>query len=52
MACTGLALVISSPQEPLLQCALYLLVFNKVINTLEDKISCFDGLVYKVARSE
>ncbi|WP_337222441.1 DUF3693 domain-containing protein [Vibrio alginolyticus] len=25
MACTGLALVIASPQEPLLQCALYLL---------------------------
>lgn len=25
MACTGLALVISSPQEPLLQCALYVL---------------------------
>ncbi|MPS41102.1 hypothetical protein D8S93_21090 [Vibrio sp. VGrn 2] len=23
MACTGLALVITSPQEPLLQCALY-----------------------------
>ncbi|HCE2171224.1 TPA: hypothetical protein NGT34_000069 [Vibrio parahaemolyticus] len=23
MACTGLALVIASPQEPLLQCALY-----------------------------
>ncbi|EGR1982803.1 hypothetical protein D2H27_07460 [Vibrio parahaemolyticus] len=25
MACTGLALVISSPQESLLQCALYVL---------------------------
>ncbi|EGR2218136.1 hypothetical protein DZF72_10590 [Vibrio parahaemolyticus] len=25
MACTGLALVIASPQEPLLQCALYVL---------------------------
>ncbi|EJG1927232.1 hypothetical protein BS045_RS20900 [Vibrio parahaemolyticus] len=24
MVCAGLALVISSPQEPLLQCALYL----------------------------
>ncbi|WP_414718280.1 DUF3693 domain-containing protein [Vibrio chemaguriensis] len=25
MACTGLAVVITSPQEPLLQCALYVL---------------------------
>ncbi|MDN4711282.1 hypothetical protein QYZ44_19160 [Vibrio parahaemolyticus] len=25
MACAGLALVIASPQEPLLQCALYVL---------------------------
>ncbi|HBC0004699.1 TPA: hypothetical protein JG833_001522 [Vibrio parahaemolyticus] len=25
MACTGLALVIASPQEPLLQCALYVM---------------------------
>ncbi|QIR99230.1 hypothetical protein FR741_08195 [Vibrio diabolicus] len=25
MACTGLALVIASPQEPLYQCALYVL---------------------------
>ncbi|TOH80888.1 hypothetical protein CGI74_09745 [Vibrio parahaemolyticus] len=25
MACTGLALVIASPQEPLLRCALYVL---------------------------
>ncbi|TOE67561.1 hypothetical protein CGJ38_23935, partial [Vibrio parahaemolyticus] len=30
MACTGLALVIASPQEPLLQCALYLLMLNAI----------------------
>ncbi|ELB2287440.1 hypothetical protein QNZ73_000260 [Vibrio parahaemolyticus] len=32
MACTGLALVIASPQEPLLQCALCHVMYNHNYN--------------------
>ncbi|EGQ8032046.1 hypothetical protein G5Y03_002949 [Vibrio parahaemolyticus] len=52
MACTGLALVIASPQEPLLQCALYLLMFNKVTSAFLGITYCFETQFNKVARNE
>ncbi|HCM1303389.1 TPA: hypothetical protein N2906_001406 [Vibrio parahaemolyticus] len=52
MACTGLALVIASPQEPLLQCALYLLMLNSI--AYSDLIKClsFEGQFNEVSRND
>ncbi|HCH1528275.1 TPA: hypothetical protein NKQ35_000666 [Vibrio parahaemolyticus] len=52
MACTGLALVIASPQELLLQCALYLLMFNVVAHALCVICSSFEELFNEVSRND
>ncbi|EGQ9250348.1 hypothetical protein F9H63_24625 [Vibrio parahaemolyticus] len=52
MACTGLALVIASPQEPLLQCALYLLMLNAIAYTNLIKCLSFEGLFNEVSRND
>ncbi|HBC3386019.1 TPA: hypothetical protein KDX83_002140 [Vibrio parahaemolyticus] len=52
MACTGLALVITSPQEPLLQCALYLLMFNAVAYSIFIICSSFEGQFNEVSRND
>ncbi|EGR3240138.1 hypothetical protein DC909_26035 [Vibrio parahaemolyticus] len=52
MACTGLALVISSPQEPLLQCALYLLMLNAIAYAYLIKCLSFEGLFNEVSRND
>ncbi|MBE4178639.1 hypothetical protein HJ092_01130 [Vibrio parahaemolyticus] len=52
MACTGLALVISSPQEPLLQCALYLLMLNAIAYANSIKCLSFEGLFNEVSRND
>ncbi|EIV8652181.1 TPA: hypothetical protein NKQ36_000391 [Vibrio parahaemolyticus] len=52
MACTGLAVVIASPQEPLLQCALYLLIFNAVAYTRVIICSSFEGQFNEVSRND
>ncbi|HCM0709763.1 TPA: hypothetical protein N2743_001213 [Vibrio parahaemolyticus] len=51
MACTGLALMISSPQEPLLQCALCRLMFNKLIKPFCKLTYCFDAQFNGVFRN-
>ncbi|MCG0031045.1 hypothetical protein KUA17_22590 [Vibrio parahaemolyticus] len=48
MACAGLALVIASPQESLLQCALYLLMLNAIAYVSYIKCLSFEGLFYEV----
>ncbi|HCG7772500.1 TPA: hypothetical protein NJ461_000743 [Vibrio parahaemolyticus] len=52
MACTGLALVIASPQEPLLQCALYLLMLNAIAYANLIKCLSFEGLFNEVSRND
>ncbi|EHK2864370.1 hypothetical protein K6675_003162 [Vibrio parahaemolyticus] len=52
MACTGLAVVIASPQEPLLQCALCLLMFNMVIHSFETLTYCFERQLNEMAPNE
>ncbi|EJE8524050.1 hypothetical protein M5229_002178 [Vibrio parahaemolyticus] len=52
MACTGLALVITSPQEPLLQCALYLLILNTIAYVSPIKCLSFEGLFNEVSRND
>ncbi|EGR2225732.1 hypothetical protein DZF88_20405 [Vibrio parahaemolyticus] len=52
MACTGLALVIASPQEPLLQCALYLLMLNSIAYINLIKCLSFEGLFNEVSRND
>ncbi len=52
MACTGLALVIASPQEPLLQCALYLLMLNTIAYVYLIKCLSFEGLFNEVSRND
>ncbi|EJG1187554.1 hypothetical protein CVA83_RS18780 [Vibrio parahaemolyticus] len=52
MACTGLALVIASPQEPLLQCALYLLMLSAIAYASLIKCLSFEGLFNEVSRND
>ncbi|MBE4077294.1 hypothetical protein HJ116_05705 [Vibrio parahaemolyticus] len=52
MACTGLALVIASPQEPLLQCALYLLMLNSIAYYNLIKCPSFEGQFNEVSRND
>ncbi len=52
MACTGLALVIASPQEPPLQCALYLLMLNAIAYASPIKCLSFEGLFNEVSRND
>ncbi|EJG0905338.1 hypothetical protein C4G77_RS03530 [Vibrio parahaemolyticus] len=52
MACTGLAVVIASPQEPLLQCALYLLMLNTIAYASPIKCLSFEGLFNEVSRND
>ncbi|HCH0053474.1 TPA: hypothetical protein NJ776_000423 [Vibrio parahaemolyticus] len=52
MACTGLALVIASPQELLLQCALYLLMLNAFAYANLIKCLSFEGLFNEVSRND
>ncbi|MBM4948975.1 hypothetical protein HYO33_13480 [Vibrio parahaemolyticus] len=52
MACAGLALVIASPQESLLQYALYLLMFNAVAYSLFIKCPAFEGQFNEVSRND
>ncbi|MBE4154312.1 hypothetical protein HJ098_12045 [Vibrio parahaemolyticus] len=52
MACTGLALVIASPQESLLQCALYLLMLNAIAYASLIKCLSFEGLFNEVSRND
>ncbi|MBE4350410.1 hypothetical protein HJ059_23420 [Vibrio parahaemolyticus] len=52
MACAGLALVIASPQEPLLQCALYLLMLNAIAYVSPIKCLSFEGLFNEVSRND
>ncbi|ENP8449395.1 hypothetical protein HJ199_14315 [Vibrio parahaemolyticus] len=52
MACTGLALVIASPQEPLSQCALCPLMLNSVAYYCPIKCLSFEGLFNEVSRND
>ncbi len=52
MACGGLAMVISSPSEPLSQCALYLLMFNAVAYSIFIICSSFEGQFNEVSRND
>ncbi len=52
MACAGLALVIASPQESLLQCALYLPTLNVVAYASPIKCLSFEGLFNEVSRND
>lgn len=52
MACAGLALVIASPQELLLQCALYLLMLNAIAYASPIKCLSFEGLLNEVSRND
>ncbi|HCG8766191.1 TPA: hypothetical protein NJ568_000439 [Vibrio parahaemolyticus] len=52
MACTGLAVVIASPQESPLQCALYLLMLNAIAYTSPIKCLSFEGLFNEVSRND
>lgn len=52
MACGGLAMVISSPSESLLQCALYLLMFNAVAYAKFIICSSFEGQFNEVSRND
>ncbi len=52
MACAGLALVIASPQEPLLQCVLYLLILNAIAYASPIKCLSFEGLFNEVSRND
>lgn len=52
MVCAGLALVIASPQEPLLQCVLYLLMLNAIAYVSPIKCLSFEGLFNEVSRND
>lgn len=52
MACTGLAVVIASPQESPLQCALYLLMLNAIAYASPIKCLSFEGLFNEVSRND
>ncbi|MDK9755729.1 hypothetical protein KIV40_09890 [Vibrio sp. D173a] len=52
MACGGLAMVISSPSESLLQCALWALMFNAVAYHLFIKCPAFEGQFNEVSRND
>ncbi|EGQ9459699.1 hypothetical protein F1K68_20925 [Vibrio parahaemolyticus] len=52
MACAGLALVIASPQESLLQCVLYLLMLNAIAYANSIKCLSFEGLFNEVSRND
>ncbi|HCH3678737.1 TPA: hypothetical protein NKU97_000391 [Vibrio parahaemolyticus] len=48
MVCAGFA----SPQEPLLQCALYLLMLNAIAYASPIKCLSFEGLFNEVSRND
>ena len=52
MACAGLALVISSPQEPLYQCALWALMLNAIAYAYPIKCLSFEGQFNEVSRND
>jgi len=52
MGCAELALVIASPQEPLLQCALYLLMLNTIAYAYPIKCLSFEGQFNEVSRND
>ncbi|HHG3283156.1 TPA: DUF3693 domain-containing protein [Vibrio parahaemolyticus] len=52
ITCAELALVIASPQEPLYQCALYLLMLNAIAYTSPIKCLSFEGLFNEVSRND
>ena len=52
MACGGLAMVISSPSESLLQYALWALMFNAVSYRLFIKCPAFEGQFNEVSRND
>ncbi|EGQ8355064.1 hypothetical protein GT919_24355 [Vibrio parahaemolyticus] len=52
MACAGLALVIASPQEPLLQCALWALMLNAIAYAYPIKCLSFEGQFNEVSRND
>lgn len=52
MACTGLALVIASPQESLLQCALWALMLNTIAYVCPIKCLSFEGQFNEVSRND
>ncbi|HCE2432070.1 TPA: hypothetical protein NGU10_004585 [Vibrio parahaemolyticus] len=52
MACTGLALVIASPQEPLLQCALCDVMLNDVSYQLHIHPFDYQGIYDELSKNE
>ncbi|MRE07144.1 hypothetical protein E5J32_15010 [Vibrio parahaemolyticus] len=52
MACTGLALVIASPQEPLLQCALCDVMLNNVSYQLHIHPFDYQGIYDELSKNE
>ncbi|EJG1838762.1 hypothetical protein BG254_RS23605 [Vibrio parahaemolyticus] len=52
MVCAGLALVIASPQEPLLQCALWALMLNAIAYAYPIKCLSFEGQFNEVSRND
>ncbi|HGS5088989.1 TPA: DUF3693 domain-containing protein [Vibrio parahaemolyticus] len=52
ITCAELTLVIASPQEPLYQCALYLLMLNAIAYVSSIKCLSFEGLFNEVSRND
>ncbi|HFD4028918.1 TPA: DUF3693 domain-containing protein [Vibrio parahaemolyticus] len=52
ITCAELALVIASPQEPLYQCTLYLLMLNAIAYVNLIKCLSFEGLFNEVSRND
>ncbi|EGR3413952.1 hypothetical protein V9516_003160 [Vibrio parahaemolyticus] len=52
MVCAGLALVIASPQEPLLQYALWALMLNAIAYAYPIKCLSFEGQFNEVSRND
>ncbi|MCG6440947.1 DUF3693 domain-containing protein [Vibrio parahaemolyticus] len=52
ITCAELALVIASPQEPLHQCALYLLMMSLIAYANLIKHPSFEGLFNEVSRND
>ncbi|MDG2669013.1 DUF3693 domain-containing protein [Vibrio parahaemolyticus] len=52
ITCAELALVIASPQEPLHQCALYLLMLNAIAYVSPIKCLSFEGQFNEVSRND
>ncbi|EHH2510944.1 hypothetical protein BWI06_RS21915 [Vibrio parahaemolyticus] len=52
MVCAGLALVIASPQEPLLQYALWALMLNTIAYAYPIKCLSFEGQFNEVSRND